>query len=149
MKENIAFDMDGVTVTPLKKIVNPKGDILHAMKVSSVGYVGFGEAYFSIIYTDEVKGWKKHLRMTLNLIVPVGQVNFVIYDDREKSATRGKMMMVTLSNENYKRLTVAPGLWLAFQGKAVGLNLLLNIADLEHDPNEAVTVGLEDIDYQW
>lgn len=149
MKRDAVAGIDGVIISALKIIPHPKGDILHAMKASNRGYAGFGEAYFSMIRSGDVKGWKKHIKMTLNLIVPVGEIDFVIYDDREWSDTKGKTLKVTLSNDNYRRLTIAPGLWLAFQGKAEGLNLLLNIADLEHDPNEAVSIGLNDITYEW
>ena len=73
--------MDGVTLTPLKKITHPKGDIFHAMKASDDGFFGFGEAYFSTVNQGEVKGWKKHTEMTLNLVVVTGEIKFVVYDD--------------------------------------------------------------------
>ena len=66
--------MEGVTVHPLKHIVVPKGDIYHALKSTDEGYVGFGEAYFSQIEHGAAKGWKRHTRMTLILVVPVGAV---------------------------------------------------------------------------
>ena len=73
--------MDGVILTPLKKIYNSKGDIFHAMKKSDKGFAGFGEAYFSTVKTGEIKGWKKHKEMMLNLIVIKGEIEFVIYDN--------------------------------------------------------------------
>ena len=141
--------VSGVLVTELKKIEHPQGDILHAMKSSSTGFHGFGEAYFSTIHRAEIKGWKKHSRMTLNLIVPIGEVQFVIYDDREMSQTKGKLFVVLLSRDNYKRLTVPPGLWVAFQGKSDGANVILNVADIEHDPREAINAPLSAIDFNW
>ena len=61
--ENIAKKkisiMDGITLTPLKQIFNPKGNIFHALKKSDIGFNGFGEAYFSTINQNEIKGWKK------------------------------------------------------------------------------------------
>ena len=96
--------MDGVMLTPLKQIQNPKGDIFHALKESDAGFSGFGEAYFSSVGFGEVKGWKKHIKMTLNLIVPVGEVEFVIYDDRLDSPSNGKFFTVILSANNYQRL---------------------------------------------
>lgn len=38
--------IEGVIVTPLKQIYNPRGDVWHAMKCSDPGFDGFGEAYF-------------------------------------------------------------------------------------------------------
>jgi len=119
----------GVILTPLKKITHPKGDILHGMKNNDDGYSGFGEAYFSTIKRGDIKGWNRHKNMTLNLIVPTGEVTFVIYDDREKSKTKETFYKVDLSPSNYKRLTVPPGLWLAFKGGYANKNnLILNTA---------------------
>ena len=143
------INIEGVRLTSLMKVSHPKGDVYHAMKKSDNGYVGFGEAYFSTIKRGEIKGWNKHKRMTLNLVVPVGKVIFIIYDDREKSVTKGKFFKVMLSPFNYQRLTVPPGLWLAFMGKSNGPNLILNIADMEHDPEEIERFNLDQIDYNW
>ena len=50
--------------------------------------------------------------------------------------------------DNYARLTVSPGLWLAFKGLGED-NLVLNIADIRHNPIEADNRDLEDISYDW
>ena len=135
--------MDGVVLTPLKQIHHPKGDIYHAMKKSDVGFEGFGEAYFSTVNKGDIKGWKKHKIMTLNLVVPVGEIEFVIYDEYTK-----KFMNIYLSQQNYKRLTVKANKWMAFRG--VGeVNMLLNLASIEHDPTESINIDLNEIIYEW
>ena len=141
--------IEGVILTPLKQIVNPKGDLYHAMKQSDNGYKSFGEAYFSTVIKDEIKGWKKHTVMVLNLIVPIGAVEFIIYDDRIDSLTSNQFFSVILSQKNYQRLTVPAGVWMAFRGIGEDLNMLLNIASIEHDPSEAITKQLTDINYTW
>jgi dTDP-4-dehydrorhamnose 3,5-epimerase len=133
--------MDGVTLTPLKQITHPKGDIFHAMKASDDGFFGFGEAYFSTVNQGEVKGWKKHTEMTLNLVVVTGEIEFVVYDDNS-------FYSVKLSKNNYQRLTVEPGLWLAFKGVSVE-NMLLNLASIEHNTNESENVDMYGFDYNW
>jgi len=143
------INIEGLLLTPLKKIYHPKGDILHGMKKSDQGFVDFGEAYFSTIKYGEVKGWNKHKRMTLNLVVPAGKVAFVVYDDRERTKTRGNFFIVEISVDAYQRLTVPPGVWLAFKGKGDGTNLILNVADLEHDPDEVERLNLNQIEYDW
>tara|TARA_Y200000002_G_C22545495_1_gene605901 strand:- start:195 stop:602 length:408 start_codon:yes stop_codon:yes gene_type:complete len=135
--------MDGVILTTLKKIHNPKGDIYHAMKKSDYGFNGFGEAYFSSINQNDIKGWKKHSVMTLNIIVPIGEIKFVVFNEDTK-----KFFSETISSNNYQRLTIKPGLWVAFQGIQKE-NLLLNIASTEHDPTEAKNLILDDIKYAW
>ena len=135
--------MDGVILTPLKKIHHPKGDIYHAMKKSDHGYNGFGEVYFSTINKDDIKGWKKHLKMTLNIIVPIGKIKFVVYDIKTK-----EFFSEVISSRNYQRLTISPGLWVAFQGMQ-NENILLNIASTEHDPSEEENLTVDQIEYAW
>lgn len=134
--------MDGVILSPLKIISNEKGNIMHALKKSEKEFSAFGEAYFSFVNHKETKGWKKHQRMTLNLVVPMGEVQFFVFDDREESATKNCFFTCTLSQENYMRLTLSPGLWFAFKGIGESENLLMNIANIEHDPTESINQDL-------
>jgi dTDP-4-dehydrorhamnose 3,5-epimerase len=132
-----------VVLTPIKIIENPAGNILHAMKASDQGFTGFGEAYFSTVKYAAVKGWKKHTKMTLNLVVPNGAILFVLFDGREGSETYREIMEVELSPKNYQRLTVPPGIWMAFSGRSEGTSLLLNIASIQHDPAEAENLPIQ------
>ena len=79
----------------------------------------------------------------------MGKVRFIIYDDRENSSSQNNFMDVSLSINNYYRLTIPPNVWLAFQGIGSELNLVLNIADMEHDPDEIVRTDLSNISYHW
>ncbi len=110
---------------------------MHALKNSDFGFKNFGEAYFPTIHKGAVKGWRKHTRMTINIVVPAGEIFFALYDDRKGSPTYGKTGEATLSLADYQRLTVSPGIWMAFEGMAQGPNLLMNIASIPHDPEEA------------
>lgn len=142
--------IQGVELHPLKHIIVPKGDIYHALKCTDKGYTGFGEAYFSQIESGEVKGWKRHNRMTLNIIVPVGKIKFIVYDDRNESPTFGLFQEIVLSPEyNYQRLTLAPGLWMAFQGIDEKTSMLMDIIPEPHDPSEADRKNLEEIEYNF
>ena len=140
----------GVTVHPLKQINVPKGDIYHALKSTDKGYAGFGEAYFSQIKPGVIKGWKRHNRFALNIIVPVGTIKFVIFDDREGSQTKGQFEEIIVSpRTNYVRLTVAPGLWMAFVGLGDETSMLLDIIPEPHDPTEADNKELNEIPYSF
>lgn len=141
--------IEGVLLTSLKRIDHPKGDVLHGMKKNDPGFSGFGEAYFSTIHAGDIKPWKKHLRMTLNLVVPVGNIRFVLHDERSDSLTCNQTMVVEIGRDNYQRLTVPAGVWMAFEGLDEALNLLLNVADLEHDPSEVERVELERFPYPF
>lgn len=143
-------EIEGVWLTPLKTIHVPEGDVYHAVKAGDPGYVGFGEAYFSTIHPGSIKPWKLHRRMTLNLIVVRGLVRFVVHDDRHDSKTRGVTREYRSGfPDAYLRLTITPGLWMAFQGLGNETSLLLNVADIAHDPEEAIRGHLDDYPFDW
>lgn len=134
--------MEAVILTSLRRISTPKGDVLHCLKSSDLGFAGFGEVYFSQVLQGDIKGWKRHNRMVLNLAVIVGLVRFVAYGDVKAAP----MLDVTLgpdSPDTYRRLTVQPGVWLAFRGEADAGSTLVNVASIEHDPSEADTLDLD------
>lgn len=143
--------IEGVELTPLKVIPGDSGDVLHAMKRTESSFHGFGEAYFSTVNKGAIKAWKRHNKMTLNLVVPCGDIKFVLYDDRQDSQTYGQINELTLSLQNYQRLTVPPLVWLGFKGLGDDLNMLMNVSDIPHDPDEydRIDAYKNHINYQW
>ena len=135
--------IDGVKITKLKRFKDERGEIRHAFKSGEDTYEGFGEAYFSTVNSGVVKGWKKHHQMHSNLIVVTGTIRFGLVDTRSGSSTYGQRMDLVQSLDNYSRLTVPPGLWIAFQGLGPDNNLLLNIANIAHDPIESETIPVD------
>ena len=100
--------LESIKVTSLKRLQSNGGCVLHAMKRDDEGFKGFGEVYFSSINPLAVKAWKKHLRMTLNLVVPVGTILFVFVDNEGNKRTE------VIGVERYARLTVPPKIWFGF-----------------------------------
>lgn len=149
--DTLTTSLNGVILTPLKIVPTENGDVLHALKATDETFTAFGEAYFSTVRHGKRKGWKKHTRMVLNLVVPVGEIGFVLFDDRSNSASYGKFFECQMSRQHYSRLTIPPGIWVAFYGKGQGDNMLLNLASIPHDPTEAENIPLENdrIPYTW
>ena len=132
-----------IITTPLRRISVKGGDVLHAMKKSDHGFTGFGESYFSQVEHGIVKAWKRHLQMTLNLIVPIGKVRFVFMDNEESFREE------ILGDDNYARLTVPPGLWFGFQGLAAPKSLVINVANIQHDPIEVERKEVNELPFLW
>lgn len=138
--------IEGCLLTPLKKIPKIGGSIYHALRRSDIGYTGFGEIYFSTIEPGVITDWKLHKRMTLNLVVPVGNIKFFLFDQRDGSSTFGDAVQVLVGPNQYYRLTIPPNIWVAFKGESKFESILANIADLEHDPNEIIRAPLNTFD---
>ena len=136
-----------VLLTPLNVIETPGGNVMHAMKEVDAGFYGFGEAYFSEVSFNSIKAWKRHKVMALNLIVPVGKIKFVIFDNREGS--NNQFQEIIISRDNYCRLTVPPMVWVGFKGLSETGSMLLNIANIEHNPLEVDRKNINEIVFNW
>ncbi len=139
------LSLEDIIVTPLKRIPTEGGDVMHAIKHSEKGFNGFGEVYFSWVEQGAIKAWKCHQRMTLNLVVPLGEVIFVFHLINKKNEFRTE----NIGENRYVRLTVPPGIWFGFQGKGFGQSLLMNLADMIHDSDELLRKKKSEISYNW
>jgi dTDP-4-dehydrorhamnose 3,5-epimerase len=138
--------LEKIQVTPLRRINTPGGDVLKVLMRDEDSYESFGEAYFSEVNAGAIKAWKLHKRMTLNLVVPVGMVRFVFC---EETGETPDFRAIEIGAANYARITVRPGIWFGFKGIAPGTSLVLNIADIMHDPEEVERRAVEEINYNW
>ena len=131
-----------VEVSEKSVIAGVNGKVLHALKETDRSFKRFGEAYFSTINCGQIKGWKRHRLMTLNLFVPFGEVVFTVFDDR-RQGQEAVLSQYTLSREHYGCLTVPPMIWVAFKGLAEEESIILNIADIMHDPQEVDRLSVD------
>ena len=137
--------LDSIKSIPISSFDVDGGKVLHGIKNDDVGFVDFGEVYFSYVNPGAIKAWKLHQRMTLNLVVPLGSVRFVFSDALASSNYR----VESIGEENFCRLTVPPKIWFGFQGMASEPSLVVNIADLKHDENEVVRKPITDFCFEW
>ena len=143
-----AMKLADILVTPLRRIETVGGDVLHAMKQSDAGYAGYGEAYFSWVSAGAIKAWKRHTQMVMNVVVPVGQVRFVFRCVNTVTGVE-EFRVDEIGVDSYVRITVPPGIWFGFQGLYAPQSLVLNIANISHEPNEVERLSLTDINYDW
>ena len=142
----------GVVITTLKQIKDERGAVLHVIKNDSKTFDSFGEAYFSKINEDVIKGRKFHKEMKQNFCVPYGRLKLILFDNRVNSVTRGEVDEIILDDdENYIRVTVPENIWYSFRCISKDYCLLLNIANIKHDKEESLQMDLYNdiIPYQW
>jgi len=143
--------IEGIIVKALKKIPDERGIIMHMMRVNDPEFKQFGEIYFSLVNPGVIKGWKQHSKMTQHFAVPVGNIKLVIYDGRKNSSTRGKHEEIFIGENNYQLVCIPMLLWYSFKATGDTYALIANCTDLVHDPEEVVTLPINDkrISYQW
>jgi dTDP-4-dehydrorhamnose 3,5-epimerase len=144
-------EIEGVTVTPLRRIADERGAVFHMLREDSPGFERFGEIYFSLIYPGAIKAWHLHKEMTLNYAVPVGMIKLVCYDDRDGSSTRGNLLELFVGDLNYALVTIPPLVWNGFKGIADSAALVANCSSVPHTPDEIVRMDpfSPDIGYDW
>ena len=144
--------INGVLIQPLEQIEDNRGSVLHMIRNDGVLFEKFGEVYFSEIYPDKVKAWKRHKKQAQNLAIPVGIIRLVIYDNRQKSSTRGNLVEFKVGRPNhYSLIHIPPMLWYGFQSLTKQTSLIANCTDLPHTPLEdnSLPQDSDQIPYQW
>lgn len=144
-------EIDGLRITPLRRIPDERGAIFHMLRSDSEQFEAFGEIYFSVVYPGAIKAWHIHQRMTLNYAVPVGMIKLVCYDDREGSPTRSNLVEIHTGELDYVMVTIPPLVWNGFKGEGTRPALVANCATIPHDPDEILRKDpfSADIPYDW
>ena len=113
--QDIALDRgsDKPKITKIKlskmlKLEQAEGSVMHGIKASDSSYNGFGEAYFSTVNQNSVKGWKLHKKMTLNLLVPHGEIRIIVHNAEDNKDIITPLIDVVLGKNNYSRITIPP-----------------------------------------
>jgi len=143
--------IDGIVVKPLKRIPDERGTIFHMMRSDDDIFEQFGEIYFSLAYPGVIKGWHIHKEITLHYAIVQGMIKLVIYDDREKSITRGNMIELFTGQDNYCLVKIPPLIWNGYKCIGVSPALVANCATIPHDPGEMDRLDpfSDKIGYDW
>lgn len=143
--------IEGVVIQKLKQIIDERGKVMHMLRSDSPLFKNFGEIYFSVINSGAVKAWKRHLRMTQHIAVPVGTIRLVIYDDRMNSTSCGNLEVIETGENNFSLVRIPPLVWYGFKGISSSPALIVNCTDFSHDPDEVERFESLDqrIPYGW
>ena len=143
--------IEGVKITSLKRIDDERGSVLTMLRSDFSVFKSFGEIYFSTIYHNAIKAWHFHKLMTLNYVAVYGSIKLVLYDDREKSKTKGKIQEITLSNDNHHLVSIPPKIWNGFCSSNDKIAVLANCSDIPHDKEEIIRLPHDDarFPYKW
>jgi dTDP-4-dehydrorhamnose 3,5-epimerase len=153
MKEELSSEIiKDVVLTELKQFPDERGTLLHMLRNDDPTFTTFGECYFSEVLPGAVKAWKLHREQTQHFCVPVGRIKLVIYDNRKDSVSNGNVQLINLGRpDSYFRIMIPPGLWYGFTCISKIPALLVNCADIPHNPQESEVRMIDDVSipYKW
>ena len=140
-----------IKIMPLKIISDNRGKVMHMLRKDSAIFDRFGEIYFSTIFKDSVKAWHLHREATLNYACIKGKVRLVLFDDREKSSTKGKYQEIILSPVNYVLVTIPSNIWNGFKNLDSEESIIANCLTIPHNEKEMVRKDPFDksFNYNW
>jgi dTDP-4-dehydrorhamnose 3,5-epimerase len=143
--------IDGVTIAPLRQIVDERGKIMHMLKATDEHFIGFGEIYFSCAWPGTIKAWHVHRSMTINNAVISGRAKLVMYDLRKDSPTSGELQEVFLGEDNYCLVQMPPGIANGYKAYGDKMVILANCATEPHRPDEIERIDplTDEIPYDW
>ena len=143
--------IEGVQVIPLRRIPDERGTIFHMLKHTDPHFQQFGDVYFSTAYQGVIKGWHRHVEMTLNYACIFGRVKLVLYDDRDGSATRGEIVEIFLGPDQYSLVVIPPQVWNGYKGMSDPFAIIANCCTHAHDPARSTRLDPFDrsIPYDW
>ena len=145
-------NIDGVDFFKSKEISDDRGAVLHMIRSDESDFESFGECYFSEIYYGKVKAWKKHNEQTQNIIVPIGKIVLVLFDNRKNSKTYNNKIVYELGRpNNYFRVKIPPKIWYGFKCISTTPALIVNCTDMPHNKLESETINSDSnlIPHNW
>ena len=140
-----------VKITPLKIIPDDRGKIMHMLSSDDKIFSDFGEIYFSTIFHNKVKAWHLHKESTLNYSCIRGKVKLVLFDNRNKSPSKGSLDEIILSPDKHSLITIPKNIWNGFKGLDKEESIIANCLTIPHDEKEMVRLDQSDkiINYNW
>lgn len=147
-----ATTIEGVKLKPIHDLVDARGTLQHMVRADDTEFFsGFGEIYFSSSNPGIVKGWHRQSMQTNLLSCIQGRLRLVLFDDREGSATRGKVQVVEFGDGHRTLVRVPPGVVYGWKNDTDQPALLANCTDRPHDPASAEKIDPASgrIPYVW
>ena len=138
-------------ITPLRKIADERGSIMHMLRVDAPHFIKFGEIYFSTAYPGVVKGWHEHTIQTQNYAVVEGLIKLVMYDNRANSKSYKSIQEVFIGDLNYSLVTIPAGIIMGYKCIGNKTSILANCCTHPHDPKEMISYDPlgEKVPYDW
>lgn len=138
--------IEGVQVFDRRVIPDGRGRILHGFRATDPEFEDFDvqEVYCSWIYPNAIKAWHRHTLMTLNYLVPVGNIKLALYDAWEGSETNGQLDEIFLGeNCPHRIVQIPPGVWNGFMTVGDSAAMVISITDHVHDPQEIQRMDID------
>jgi dTDP-4-dehydrorhamnose 3,5-epimerase len=119
--------IDGVVTKQLKQFADERGWLTEILRSDWEHFKKFGQVYVTAAYPQVVKAWHMHKKQTDNIACIKGMIKLVLYDDREKSKTKGEINEFIIGEKNLILVQIPPEVWHGFKTITEEYALVINI----------------------
>ena len=130
--------IEDVKIIPKRKIPDERGMIMHMLRCDDPEFEQFGEIYFSVAYPGAIKGWHEHTKQVQNYAVIQGMIKLVLYDNREKSKTKGEIMEIFTGEDKYELIRIPTGVINGYKTYGTKSAIIANCSTLSHQLDEMI-----------
>ncbi|MHA1377692.1 MAG: dTDP-4-dehydrorhamnose 3,5-epimerase family protein [Candidatus Helarchaeota archaeon] len=145
--------IEGVKLKKLKVIPDERGRLMEMIRADDDVFIKFGQVYITTTYPGVVKGWHYHKKQYDNFACVTGMLKVALYDNREKSKTKGEVNEFFIGVHNPTLIHIPPGVlhgWKCIsETEAIVVNCPTEVY-VYNDPDEfRVPPHDESIPYDW
>lgn len=145
--------ISGVEIKKLRVIPDERGRLMEILRSDDDLFLQFGQVYMTTGYPGVVKAWHYHKNQWDNFCVVRGMLKVVLYDGREDSPTKGKIMELFMGDYNPILVRIPPKVFHGFKCVSEQEALLINIPTekYNHDSPDEFRIHPHDNDipYSW
>lgn len=120
--------IDGVTVRPLHRFRDARGQVLKMLEATDPEFKGFGEVYFSTVRPGAVKAWRRSPAWRSYRVVH-GAIRLVLADRRAGSPTHGALDEIAMDDDHDVLVQIPPGVWSGFTGLGSLESIVCDLTD--------------------
>lgn len=145
--------IDGVRTKQLKVIADERGRLMEMLRADDEVFSRFGQVYLTAAYPGVVKAWHYHEKQTDHFVCVAGMMKLVLYDDRERSSTRGLINEFFVGEHNPVLVTIPPLVFHGFkcisEREALVINIPTEVYDHRHPDEFRVEAHGDRVPYDW
>ena len=145
--------IDGVQIKKLKVVPDERGRLMEILRADDSLFSKFGQVYMTTTYPKVIKGWHYHKQQDDNITVIKGMLKVVLYDNREKSPTKGEVNEFFAGEHNPILVHVPVGVlhgWKCIsETEAIVINLVTEPYNYKNPDEHRVPFDSDDIPYDW
>ena len=145
--------IEGVEVKQLKVIPDERGRLMEILRADDDIFRQFGQVYMTTAYPGVVKAWHYHKIQDDHFAVVRGMMKLVLFDDRDKSSTKGKINEFFMGTHNPILVKIPVGVYHGFKAigdkEAIVINVPTEPYNREKPDEYRLDAHDNDIPYDW